>query len=92
MSVAMCVWCARPRDVRLRTWKSASSGKQLCGEVCDHCYYGGRDDHCRTCNRRREQQLSLSFNESGVRELSSSDVHRLLEDHYAKRHPEPRRR
>jgi hypothetical protein len=80
MPLSMCTWCMRFRATTLRTWSSARSGKQLVGDVCDHCYVGtAHPDGCRTCKRRAEKQIGQVLERNGAHEMTPADVPLLLE-------------
>ena len=81
MPLGTCAWCARVRKVELQTWRSRKTGEQLCGNVCNHCYFGGEPDACRTCQARAErspQQMGLP----GVRKLGKEEAYALWERMY----------
>lgn len=78
MPLGQCVWCGRYRLVHLKTWRSPRSTEQLCGEVCDHCFYGNSAyDDCRTCRAKAERGVRVG-KQHGVRPLLPSDVLELL--------------
>lgn len=82
MPLSMCTWCGRYRVTTLRTWSSARSGKQLVGDVCEHCYVGtANPDGCRTCRRRAEKQISQVMAHNGAHEITTADVPLLLESY-----------
>lgn len=77
MPLGQCVWCLRYRLVELQTWKSPRSGEQLCGEVCNHCYYGmGAFDNCRTCRAKEKRNARLGVR--GVHALERQDALSIL--------------
>lgn len=78
MPLGQCVWCGRWRLVTLRTWSSSRSHEQLCGEVCEHCYYGNSPpDDCRTCRAKQARGVRVG-RQPGVRPLEREDIQQLL--------------
>ena len=79
MPLALCTWCGRFRRVEFHLWHSPKTGEQLVGDVCGHCYYGGKDDDCRTCKVKKEKGLSTGEAARAPRPLEAADIPKLLE-------------